>query len=55
MNARFANALSNNRNRDFWKEVKRIRSKTSNVSGVVDGSLGVQTIDKNNSHSLRKD
>jgi len=37
VNDRFALALSNNCNRNFCKEVKRIRGRTSNVSSVVDG------------------
>ena len=37
VNERFTLALSNNCNRDFWKEVKRIRGRTYNVSSVVGG------------------
>jgi len=33
----FAAVLAANRNRDFWREVKRIRCRRSNVSSVVDG------------------
>ena len=37
MNARFASSVTNNRSRDVWQEVKRIRRKCNNVSNVVDG------------------
>jgi len=36
VNERFAAALSENRSRDFWKEVKRIRGRSSNISNTVD-------------------
>ena len=37
VNDRFAAALAANRNRDFWREVKRIRCRRCNVSSIVDG------------------
>jgi len=37
VNDRFAAALAANRNRDFWREFKRIRCRRSNVSSVVGG------------------
>ena len=44
VNDRFAAALAANRNRDFWRVVKRIRCRRSNVSSVVDGQLPYHTI-----------
>ena len=32
-----ATSMLNNNSRDFWAEIKRIRSKSSSVSRVVDG------------------
>jgi len=37
VNNRIATALSQNKNRDFWSEIKRIRHNRSVVVGVVDG------------------
>ena len=37
VNNRTATALSLNKNRDFWSEIKRIRHNRSVVGGVVDG------------------
>ena len=37
VNKRIAEALSENRSRDFWGEIKRIRQKTAASSGSVDG------------------
>ena len=34
---RFANGLLNNDSRNFWKEVKRIRTKKHSISSVIDG------------------
>jgi len=36
--------LSENRNRDFWQEVKRIRCRQSNISSVVDGQSSAADI-----------
>ena len=36
VNRRFASALTENRNRDFWHEAKRIRNSKNKVSSVVD-------------------
>jgi len=41
VNDRYAAALAANRNRDFWREVKCIRCRRSNVSSVVDGQSPV--------------
>ena len=34
---RFARCVLENRNRDFWEEVKRIKNSTKGVSSIVDG------------------
>ena len=44
VNERFAVALSDSRNRDFWQEVKRIRCRQSNISRVVDGQSSAADI-----------
>lgn len=37
VNDRFAEAVSGNKNRNFWQEVKRLRKPCNRVSNVVDG------------------
>ena len=37
MSKRFAAAIIDNSSRDFWHEAKRLRSRHTNVSNVVDG------------------
>ena len=44
VNECFAAAISENRNRDFWTKVKRIRCRSSDISCVVDGQSSAAEI-----------
>ena len=45
VNSYFADAIVNNRNRDFWSEIKRIkRSTKSTCSSIVDGKSSPEDI-----------
>ena len=37
VNSRFATAISENRHRDFWREVKQLRCQHKGVCSVIDG------------------
>jgi len=43
---RLANCILENKQRNFWTEIKRIRSKKSCMSRVIDGSTDAQSIAK---------
>ena len=45
VNSYFADAIVNNRNRDFWSEIKRIKqSAKSTCSSIVDGKSSPEDI-----------
>ena len=45
-NARLAEAISRNKNRDLWKEVKAMTHATQELPSVIDGQIGDENIAK---------
>ena len=46
VNSRFATAISENRHRDFWREVKQLRCQHNGVCSVIDGLTNSDDIAK---------